>query len=181
MLITSSEDESPSTLSNPAIGQVVNLPRDGRDGKGSALTDRFAASRRENKIPATSRTTLRSMSPAAQFAYGHHAAQPILRQIIAPLDGLEALRQAATRQAVQASLLEAQGGAAKTNLRSSEPVSSHAAPLSPLRERDIQALSAWFDREDMTTIETDVDRCLLVLWPAPCWEDDPFEFLQEFL
>ncbi len=74
--------------------------------------------------------------------------------------------------------------------RSPEPESSpafadyvgdFAAPLTPLWERDIKALGDFFDREDMHDIETDVVRNLLARWPEPCWEDNPFDFLQEFL
>lgn len=62
-----------------------------------------------------------------------------------------------------------------------EAYDAYAAPLAPLRERDIQALDAMFDRNDMADIETDVIHNLLSLWPEPCWEDDPFEFLREYL
>ncbi len=57
----------------------------------------------------------------------------------------------------------------------------HAAPLSPLKDRDEKALGLLFCREDMEEVERDVDRCLLLLWPEPCWEDDAFEFLKEYL
>lgn len=74
--------------------------------------------------------------------------------------------------------------------RSPEPDSSSAfsdyvggstAPLAQLWERDVKALGGFFDREDMHDIETDVIRNLLARWPEPCWEDDPFDFLREFL
>lgn len=58
---------------------------------------------------------------------------------------------------------------------------NHATPLAPLRERDVQALSDWFDREDIHHVETDVIRNLLLRWPEPCWEDDPLEFLGDYL
>ena len=63
----------------------------------------------------------------------------------------------------------------------SDFISSSAAPLAPLWERDIKALDVFFEREDMHDIETDVIRNLLARWPEPCWEDDPFDFLREFL
>ncbi|HEY9859796.1 MAG TPA: hypothetical protein V6D16_09835, partial [Candidatus Obscuribacterales bacterium] len=58
---------------------------------------------------------------------------------------------------------------------------SYAAPLAPMRERDLTALGGLFEREDIHDIETDIIRNLLTRWPEPCWDDEPFEFLQEFL
>jgi hypothetical protein len=57
----------------------------------------------------------------------------------------------------------------------------HANPLPPLRERDTKALTALFGREDAEEIEDDVNSYLSCLFPTPCWEDDPFEFLQEYI
>ena len=58
---------------------------------------------------------------------------------------------------------------------------SYAAPLAPMRERDLTALGSLFEREDIHDVETDIIRSLLTRWPEPCWDDDPFEFLQDFL
>ncbi|MEP0869037.1 hypothetical protein NDA01_04405 [Trichocoleus desertorum AS-A10] len=58
---------------------------------------------------------------------------------------------------------------------------SYAAPLAPMRERDLTALGGLFEREDIHDVETDIIRNLLTRWPEPCWDDDPFEFLQDFL
>lgn len=57
----------------------------------------------------------------------------------------------------------------------------YASPLAPLRERDEIALAAWFQREDIHEIETDIAAHLLKLLPEPCWEDNPLDFLKEFL
>lgn len=57
----------------------------------------------------------------------------------------------------------------------------HAQPLMPLKQRDWKALALLFDREDSDEIEADVDYNLGLIVPEPCWEDDPFEFLSEFL
>jgi hypothetical protein len=89
------------------------------------------------------------------------------------LDGLEALRQAANQR-------EPLRARDRTPSSSFADIPLHAAPLSPLRDRDIEVLADWFESELMPEIEADVDRCLLVLWPAPCWEDDPLEFLDGF-
>jgi hypothetical protein len=93
-------------------------------------------------------------------------------------DGLEALRQAAKRAALQESL-RTLWHPNLTLLKGA--VSSHAAPLSPLRHRDVQVLAGLFDRVDMYDIEADVDQHLLRLMPEPCWEDDPLEPVREFL
>jgi hypothetical protein len=58
---------------------------------------------------------------------------------------------------------------------------AHAPPLSPLRERDLRALDAWFDREDIDEITNEVDCVLRWLWPEPCWDEEPFEFLRDYL
>jgi hypothetical protein len=57
----------------------------------------------------------------------------------------------------------------------------YAAILMPLNERDTKALLALFEREDIEQIEAEIDRNLFWLTPAPCWEDNPFDFLSEFL
>jgi len=62
-----------------------------------------------------------------------------------------------------------------------QPVGNFAAPLSPLRERDLAALSALFSTDTMSAIEADVAQLLIRLQPEPCWEDDPFNSLQDFL
>jgi hypothetical protein len=38
-----------------------------------------------------------------------------------------------------------------------------------------------FDREDGDEIEADIHTNLLLMTPEPCWGDDPFEFLREYL
>ncbi len=59
--------------------------------------------------------------------------------------------------------------------------SSYASPLKALRERDLQALAALFDGENGDRIETEIASYLLMLWPDPCWEEDAYDFLGEFL
>jgi len=101
------------------------------------------------------------------------------------LDGLYALRQAGERKTLQPrpSLL---GAGTLARLRESNPVEtsglgSFAGPLSPLRERDLKALSDFFLRDDIYAVEADVKQRLLLLLPEPCWEESVFDFLQEFL
>ncbi len=50
-----------------------------------------------------------------------------------------------------------------------------------LRERDWEALISLFDRDDSDEIEAEITNKLVWLVPEPCWEDNPFEFLREFL
>jgi hypothetical protein len=62
-----------------------------------------------------------------------------------------------------------------------EQVGHYADPLEALKERDLFSLAHLFQRDDIYDIEADLNQMLLRLLPAPCWEEDPFEFLQEFL
>ncbi len=50
-----------------------------------------------------------------------------------------------------------------------------------LRERDWIALAELFDRKDSDEIEADINSSLVLMIPEPCWEDDPFDFLSEYL
>ncbi len=58
---------------------------------------------------------------------------------------------------------------------------SHAPPLQGLKKRDDRALSVLFDRDDIDEIADDVTETLFRFYPEPIWEEDPFEFLSEFL
>lgn len=70
-----------------------------------------------------------------------------------------------------------------TNLRVnySNNLQVYAPSLTSLRERDWTALIELFYREDSDEIEADINRSLFWLIPEPCWEDDPFDFLREYL
>lgn len=93
-----------------------------------------------------------------------------------PSEELEALRQAALQGEIQKARSKRHQDTAE-----SEQFSGHAQPISPLRERDINALSDLFQRADMFEVEADINSRLLQLLPEPCWEDDPFDFVREFL
>lgn len=58
------------------------------------------------------------------------------------------------------------------------PVSSQAIPL---RRRDLQVLTELFDLHEIEAIESDILENLGWRCPEPCWEDNPFEFLREYL
>lgn len=57
----------------------------------------------------------------------------------------------------------------------------HASPIAPLRQRDRVALEAMFDRPDLPAISLDIHRSLARLYPEPCWEDEPYEFLHGYI
>ncbi len=57
----------------------------------------------------------------------------------------------------------------------------YALPLMPLRERDWKVLVQLFDREDSEEIADNINSKLLMMMPEPFWEDDPFDFLYEYL
>ena len=57
----------------------------------------------------------------------------------------------------------------------------HAPPLMPLKERDFKALAKLFDRPDSIEIENDINNTLDLMVPEPSWDEDPYEFLREYL
>lgn len=61
------------------------------------------------------------------------------------------------------------------------PLMFHAEPLAPLRQRDERALEDIFDDTEIEDVLTDVCLRLRQLYPEPCWEDDPFDFLQGYM
>lgn len=105
---------------------------------------------------------------------------PSSRQEVA-LDGLEALRQAVKQAEARGVRL---GSPRQREFFQSKPLERipiHADPLSPLRERDLEAMQALFQSDHMGEIETDITQMLLRLWPEPCWDDSPLDFLHDFL
>lgn len=105
---------------------------------------------------------------------------PSSRQEVA-LDGLEALRQAVKQAEAEGVRL---GSLRQREFFQSKPperIPAHAEPLSPLRERDLEAMQALFQLENMGEIEVDITQMLLRLWPEPCWDDSPLDFLKDFL
>ena len=57
----------------------------------------------------------------------------------------------------------------------------HASPLTPLRERDTQALSDFFECDLIQEITLDIHRYLARTYPEPCWEDEPYDFLNDYI
>ena len=57
----------------------------------------------------------------------------------------------------------------------------HAAPLSPLRARDLQAMVELFQLKEIEAIERDILQNLVLRCPEPYWEDQVFGFLKEYL
>lgn len=61
------------------------------------------------------------------------------------------------------------------------PITFHADPLAPLRSQDELALEAIFEDTQVEEIFTDVYARLQQLYPEPCWEDDSFKFLSDYV
>ena len=137
---------------------------------------------------------------AAKFLAGDRYEMPVSRSVVQPssltqlphrqsaslkninlpetdLDGLYALRRVAKLRTGRQPQPKVALTTLPDSLRGSNALGSYAAPLSPLRERDIVALAALFQRDDMYAIEADVKHKLLSLLPEPCWDDDTFAFL----
>jgi hypothetical protein len=57
----------------------------------------------------------------------------------------------------------------------------YTATLIPLRDRDLETLSDLFSLEEIEAIEADILSNLTRRLPEPCWEDNPFDFLQDYL
>lgn len=58
---------------------------------------------------------------------------------------------------------------------------SHAAPLMPLRDRDLKVLIELFNQDEIDEIEADIIGNLMRRAPEPCWEDEALDFLKEYL
>lgn len=61
------------------------------------------------------------------------------------------------------------------------PTTFHAEPLSPLRQRDEQAIAELFADDQMDEIFNDICSRLKQLYPEPCWEETSFDFLQGYV
>lgn len=57
----------------------------------------------------------------------------------------------------------------------------HASPITPLRDRDSKALAEFFDCDCIQEITLDIHRYLARTYPEPCWDDEPYEFLNGFI
>lgn len=73
----------------------------------------------------------------------------------------------------------------RDHLYEDNPLTWYAAPLPDLPElnrRDWFALEDLFRKEEnIQAIMEDIEAALHILSVAPCWEDDPLEFLAEYL
>ncbi|WP_199322060.1 hypothetical protein [Leptolyngbya sp. FACHB-321] len=187
MLFTSPEDDRafvPIELSQEPPGLTAgyqsNLERDPASPIAATATiasKLLAGDRYEMPVS-------RSVVQPSSLVQSPHHQSASLKNTSLPetdLDGLYALRQVAKRQTVRRPQPNKWSRVAlptsPDNLKDSESLGSYAAPLSPLRERDILALAALFQRDDMYAIEADVKHKLLSLLPEPCWDDDTFAFL----
>ncbi|WP_199313786.1 MULTISPECIES: hypothetical protein [Cyanophyceae] len=56
-----------------------------------------------------------------------------------------------------------------------------SSPSTALRGRDLEALEELFEHEEIEEVQADVLRNLEWMSPELCWEDDPFDFLREYL
>jgi hypothetical protein len=57
----------------------------------------------------------------------------------------------------------------------------HSAPLQEIHGRDLNEMGGWFEREDMTDLEADINRLLVMLFPEPAWDDEAWSFLRDYL
>lgn len=183
MLFTSPEDDSASVPiefspvpSGLTTGYQSNLERDPAVPMVSTATiasKLLAGDRYEMPVS-------RAVVQPSSLAPSPHRQSASLRNVNLPetdLDGLYALRRVAQRRPVRQPQPKVALTTLPDSMRGSKALGSYADPLSPLRERDLLALAALFQRDDMYAIEADVKHKLLLLLPEPCWDDDTFAFL----
>ncbi|SRR5579883_1525582 len=206
MLLTSSGDNQSSLSIDPlnqippAVATTVQTMAGGRQSVSASAALKAMGGDRATQPP-DSTVSISGATPAPsaadRLAPAHPSAQPSAgRKAVAiagsiretELDGLQALRQVAQLNARRKSRAVTESLGLSATALDRHPsdyaelvATSYAAPLSPLRERDIQALSDFFAHDDMPAIEVDVNQRLLWLLPEPYWEDDRFSLLQEFL
>lgn len=124
--------------------------------------------------------TARRSNPARSSAKGWASANVRLDEKAAVLE-VDREPTAPPSTYVELEQLKPSRSIAPQEIRPPRTLDDFAAPLSPLRERDLQALASFFETECMLEIETDVTQHLLLLWPEPCWDEDPFDFLHEYV
>lgn len=101
-----------------------------------------------------------------------------------PENRKQSISRAATSAAVNPFSLESLPAGSSLFSREITSLSWHIpafAQAIPLRVRDLQVLIELFNRNEIDAIESDILRNLDWRCPEPCWEDDPFEFLRDFL
>ena len=114
----------------------------------------------------------------APSVYAPSVSEPSNHETVLARESLAALREAALKGAIQKEKQRSPDPNAWSQLDQSK---SYAAPLSPLRMQDIQELAVFFDGDDMPSLEEDMLNMLARLLPEPCWEDNPFDFLGDFI
>lgn len=174
MLSPSSGDERHSRLTKPLALESMDAPAQLRNGASSASSRTSRPGMLHKNW-----VLLQKLQKAKLVARQQGYIAPVTPSD--PAAELKALQQVARQgeqqKAQSNSYVQVSPDAALTF----ESFRGHAAPLSPLRERDMKALSDLFQREDIFQIEADIADRLLHLLPEPCWEDDPFDFIREFV
>ncbi|KAM3111117.1 hypothetical protein [Phormidesmis sp. 146-33] len=115
---------------------------------------------------------------------GRQTIRPAQADVSLKSSGDETLRSAYGKSSFEASLVNPWRNVVTSPRPKAAlaPIYDHAAPISPLRDRDIAELSGLFDREDILELEQNVNHYLIRLFPEPCWEDDDdLSFLNEHL
>lgn len=176
MLTTSSGEDKPAQVSQTCAPEDAKKLASAFEGAGFA-----------NSTPAALRpgrlqknwALLRKLHRATLIARQQGLELPTTAAKEAASDDLRALQQVA-KQGEEQKARQIRDGE-RSSFTTDFQQFGYAAPLSPLRERDEVALDELFQRSDMLAIETDISSCLLKLMPEPCWDDDPFEFIREFL
>jgi len=182
MIITSSGDDAPLPLTkcSDLKGDALDAAMCNQVPKSDTNCSQLSLVRTVESLQNNRQTVTRTLSRAVSIVHGDRNPSRTSVEPDITLDGLEALRQAAQRaEARQWQSLGLRQAFTAPPASSLLPI--YADPLSPLREQDLNALTLLFHRDDMHQVEADVTRQLLRLWPEPCWEDDPLDFLKEFL
>ncbi len=153
-MLIDSNNECSTLTEQGIVRREVDLARSPAKFSSSSIVDRRVATLSQRRSPLDRQDNISELQALRQTAY---------------LGEQQKQRSGSIRKEAIASYDVAQ------------PVGNFAAPLSPLRDRDLSALSALFLTDKMGAIEADVVQLLIRLQPEPCWEDDPFAFLQDFL
>ncbi|MEX0269815.1 hypothetical protein AB3R30_11770 [Leptolyngbyaceae cyanobacterium UHCC 1019] len=161
-MLTDSNNECSPLADTSSIQRAADLARSSTQFRSVSVSDR--------RVAPLAHSRFRKADPSRE--------SPVDRQ--GTISELQALRQVAYLGEQQ----KRRNGSIRKEVvfpDGDQVVGNFAAPLSPLKERDLRALSELFLTDKMSTIEADIAQLLIRLQPEPCWEDDPFAFLQDFL